>query len=109
MQDFRDYMTHYAIPIVGITKTFGSPNAASRPAELNVDLNHLAKWGGWTAPSKKFINANRPKIRMLKLVDDYEHKVRVFHEEFGQSFQRYYEPEINEVLALTQKWYQGKS
>ena len=64
----------------------------------------LAKWKKWTAPARKFIEANRPKIRMLKLLDDYEQRFIGFHGEFGQSFQRYYESEINEALALIHEY-----
>ena len=103
MQDFRDYMTHYTIPIVGLTGEIGSPEAHAKPAELYVDVVHLAKWGGWTAPSRKFIATRGAKVRMLELVDSYEHRIRQFHEEIGKSFQRYYEPEITEALTLMQK------
>jgi hypothetical protein len=107
MKDFRNYMMHHAIPGIGLNKTFGSPEADSKPAELNIDLEHLAKWDKWTAPSRKFIEANKPEIRMLKLVNDYEQKVIAFHEEFGSSFQRYYEQEISGALALMHEWNSG--
>lgn len=107
MKDFRNYMMHHAIPGIGLNKTFGSPEADSKPAELNIDLVHLAKWDKWTAPSRKFIEANKPEIRMLKLVNDYEQKVIAFHEEFGSSFQRYYEQEIGGALALMHEWNRG--
>lgn len=104
MQDFRDYMTHNTVPILGIAMTLGSQQTSFNAREIFVDLNHLKKGHKWTAPSKKFIEANKPTIRMLKLVDDYEQKVMVFHEEIRGMFQRYYEPVINEALALNQKW-----
>lgn len=104
MQDFRDYMTHHSVPILGISMTLGSTQVNFTPREIFVDLKHLEKAHKWTAPSKKFIEANKPNVRMLKLVDDYEQKVMVFHDEIRQMFQHHYEPEINEALALNQKW-----
>ena len=53
----------------------------------------------------KFLKHFAPsEIRMLKLLDDYEQRFIGFHEEFGQSFQRYYESEINEALALIHEY-----
>jgi hypothetical protein len=101
MQDLRNYMTHYTIPGIGLSETVG---LQPKPPEMNIDLNHLAKWDGWTAPSRRFIEANKPKIRILKLVDDYEQKFIAFHQDFGQSFQRYYEQQINESLSLIQEY-----
>lgn len=101
VQDFRDYMSHYEIPLVDITTRHNS-----HPPELNVDLDYLDEnqWKGWSPTSRKFIDANKPKIRMLKLVDDYEQKVRTFHEEFLQSFERHYDREVNEACALIEEY-----
>ena len=37
---------------------------------------------------------------MRRLVDDYEQKVKVFNEQLGKTFQKYYEHEINGALVL---------
>jgi len=104
MQDFRDYITHYAVPLVTLTLSI---LPESEKCELNVSLDKLANWGGWTAPSRTFIAAHRPTVRIMTLVDDYENKAKTFHQEFVLSFQRYYEKEINEVLALMQESNEG--
>ena len=89
MQDFQNYMIHHEIPGIGLSKTMGLPEADSKPEKLNVDLDSLAKWKKWTTPALS-LSVNRPKIRMLKLLDDYEQRFIGFHEKFGQSFHRYY-------------------
>jgi hypothetical protein len=77
LQDFRHYITHYEIPHIGLKKQFGSL-ADGKPGELYIALDHLALGFNWTSSSRKFIDANKPEIRMLKLVDDYELKLKFF-------------------------------
>lgn len=103
LQDFRNYITHYAIPSIGFTKQFGSTLADSKPGELYVDLAHLEKRFNWSAPSRMFIEQNKPKIRMLKLVDDYEMKARGFTDEFMALFRKHRGQELNEVVSLMQE------
>ena len=103
LQDFRNYITHYAIPSIGFTKQLGLSLADSEPGELYVDLAHLEKKFNWSAPSRKFIEQNKPQIRMLKLVDDYEIKARSFTDEFMAMFRKYRGQELDEVVALMQE------
>ena len=103
LQDFRNYITHYAIPSIGYTKQLGSPLADSKPGELYIDLAHLEKRFNWSASSRTFIEQNKPKIRMLKLVDDYEVKARSFTDDFMAMFRKYRGQELNEVVALMQE------
>jgi hypothetical protein len=103
LQDSRNYITHYAIPVIGFTKQFGSSLADSKPGELYVDLAHLEKRFNWSASSRMFIEQNKPTIRMLKLVDDYEMKARSFTDNFMALFRKYRGQELNEVVALMQE------
>jgi hypothetical protein len=103
LQDFRNYITHYAIPSIGFTRHFGSSLTDSKPGELFVDLAHLEKKFNWSAPSRTFIEQNKPKIRMLKLVDDYEMKARGFTDELMAMFRKHRGHELNEVVALMQE------
>jgi hypothetical protein len=107
MQDFRNYMTHHAIPVIGVPEASVLPEADSKSPELIVDLDHLAKWDRWSIPSRKFIEANRPGIRMLKLVDDYERKIIVFQQELKKSFYRHYGQEIGDALAIIDVLYKS--
>jgi hypothetical protein len=97
MQDFRNYITHRAIPIVEMSYTIlPEPEVC----ELNIDIEKMADWDGWKPPSRRFIEIHKPKVRMLRLVDDYEQKAKAFHEEFVLGFQHHYQSEIDAVLAL---------
>jgi hypothetical protein len=102
IQDFRDYVTHRAIPIVGLTTTVGKQDDCI--SEIEIDLKELAKWRGWTAPSRTYIATQGESIRLLKLVDDYEAKVKGFNERFGELFNQYYEPQITPALTLMREW-----
>jgi len=101
MQDFRNYITHRAIPIVGLAVRFGAERHA---AELNVDLEEMADWGSWSALSRQFIELHKPKVRILKLLDDYEQKAKNFNERLGIMFQKHYESEVNAALLLMREW-----
>jgi len=103
LQDFRNYITHYAIPQIGLTKLFGSSLADAKPGELYIDLDHLETRFNWSAPSRFFIEKNKPQVRMLKLVDDYEAKARSFTDELMATFRKHRGNELNEVVALMQE------
>ena len=103
LQDLRNYITHYAIPHIGLTKRFGSSEADAEPAELYIQLDHLQTRFNWSAPSRSFIEQNKPKIRMLKLVDDHEMKARSFTDELMATFRKYRGCELDEVVALMQE------
>jgi hypothetical protein len=103
LQDFRNYITHYEVPHIGLEKQFGSTLTDAKPGELIIDLDHLASGFHWSAPSRKFIEANKPQIRMLKLVDDYELKLKSFYDELMLSFQKHLGRELGEVRSMMQE------
>jgi hypothetical protein len=73
-------------------------------AEIELrNLEHLASGFHWSAPSRKFIEANKPQIRMLKLVDDYELKLKSFYDELMLSFQKHLGRELGEVRSMMQE------
>jgi hypothetical protein len=103
LQDFRNYITHYAIPHIGLEKRFHASGTGADPGELFIDLDHLESKFHWSVPSRKFIESNKPKIRMLKLVDDYEFKARAFTDELMATFRKHRGKELDEVVALMQE------
>ena len=103
LQDFRNYMTHYAIPHIGLQKQFGSTETDAEPGQLYIDLDHLEASFNWSAPSRKFIETNKPEIRMLKLVDDYGLKSKNFYDELMLTFQKHLGRELNEVRSMMQE------
>ncbi len=102
MQDFRDYVTHRAIPIVGLTTRIGKQDDCI--SEVEIDLKELADWRGWTGPSRAFIATQGERIRLLKLIDDYEFKAKGFNDRFGELFNKYYQPQITPALTLMREW-----
>ena len=103
LKDLRNYITHYAVPHIGFAKRFGSILANTAPGELYVDMDHLETKFHWSSPSRKFIEMNQPKMRMLKLVDDYETKTRCFTDELMATFKKHRGLELDGVVALMQE------
>jgi hypothetical protein len=103
LQDFRNYITHYEIPHIGLSKRFGSALTNAESAELSIDLDHLASGFNWSAPSQKLIEDNKPQIRMLKLVDDYELKLKRFYSDLMLSFQTHFGRELGEIRSMMQE------
>jgi hypothetical protein len=97
-QDFRNYVLHLAIPNIALTYTFEPEKIA-----LNLDLIPLLEWENWTAPARAYIEARKPAVRILELVDAYEEMVKSFHEGFVLSFDTHYKASINEAHSLMQQ------
>lgn len=105
VQDFRNYALHRGIPITGFEFSWSQGQDVSSTVYL--ELSQMEDWGGWKTLSREFISRNKPKVAMDALVDQYEQKAKVFHEWFCLKFQKYYEREIEEVLAMQRKWNEG--
>ncbi len=103
LQDFRNYMTHYAVPQIGLEKRFGSTETDAEPGKVYIDLDHLETTFHWSSPSRRFIEANSPKIRMLTLVDDYGLKLKNFYDELMSTFQSHLGRELHEVRSMMQE------
>lgn len=103
LQDFRNYITHYEVPHIGLNKSFGSSLADAKSGELIIDLDHLQSGFHWSSPSRSFIESNKPQIRMLKLVDEYELKSKNFYNELMQTFQKHLGRELNDVRSMMQE------
>jgi hypothetical protein len=99
----RNYITHYAIPQIGLEEQFGLTGAGVESIELFIDLDHLETSFDWSAPSRQFIESNRPQIRMLKLVDDYELKSKSFYSELMLTFEKHLGRELSEVRSMMQE------
>jgi hypothetical protein len=104
LKNFRNYITHYEIPHLGLDIQLGSFEAGAEPRKLFIELDQLeTNKFDWSVPSRKFIEANKPKMRMLKLVDDYELKSKNFYDELMLTFQKHLGRELNEVLSMMQE------
>jgi hypothetical protein len=98
LQDFRNYITHYAIPQIVLEKKYARTDL--EPKKLFIDLEHLERRFHWSSPSRKFIETNKPQIRMLKLVDDHELKSKSFYKELMLTFQKHLGNELSEVRSM---------
>jgi hypothetical protein len=103
LQDFRNYITHYAIPHIGLKEKIGSAHSNPEPIKLFIDLDHLEIRFNWSSPSRKFIEMNKPEMRMLKLVDDYGLKSKNFYDELMLTFQKHLGRELHEVRSMMQE------
>lgn len=103
LKNFRNYITHYAIPHIGLEHHLCSTGTGIESVQLFIDLDRLETRFDWSAPGRKFIEQNKPQVQMLKLVDDYEMKARNFTDELMATFRNHQGQELNEVVALMQE------
>jgi hypothetical protein len=102
LEDFRNFMLHRSLPLTEMTLDISTSTST-----LYVDLTKMEDWERWTESSRRFITANKPKVSMMRLVDEYEEKAKAFYAWFYPRFQHYYEGEIDAALALQRKWNAG--
>jgi hypothetical protein len=95
LEDFRNFMLHRSLPLTEMTL-----DISTSASTLYVDLIKMEDWEEWKEPSRRFIAANKPKVSMMRLIDEYEEKAKAFYEWFYPRFQHYYEREIDAALAL---------
>jgi hypothetical protein len=103
MHELRNYTLHKSIPITSLQLSL-HPTSGEFDSAIHIDLDRMANWDGWRPAGKAFIEANRPKIRMMVLIDSYEDKIRKFYEWFCLRFQKHYQGEMDGVLALQKGW-----
>jgi len=103
LQDFRNSITHYAIPHIGLEQRVGSTHSEPEPIKLFIELDHLEARFNWSSPGRQFIETNRPKMRMLKLADDHGLKSKSFYDGLMHTFQKHLGRELNEVRSLMQE------
>lgn len=103
MHELRNFALHRSIPFVTMRVSIHAASGSLDSAIL-VDLDKMADWEGWRSEGKAFIGLHRPSIRIRELIDGYECKIREFYEWFCLQFQKHYEKEMEEVLALQKQW-----
>jgi hypothetical protein len=59
MKDLRNYCTHRAVPVPGLSTTFSGGQGRPTVLEnkLTFDRDALLQWDGWTAPAKVYLRA----------------------------------------------------
>jgi hypothetical protein len=103
LKNFRNYITHYAIPHIGLQHQFSTTGTGIETIQLFIDLDKLEMDFDWSAPGRRFIEQNKPQIQMLKLVDGYEIKARSFTDELMATFRKHCGQELNEIVSLMQE------
>jgi hypothetical protein len=99
MHDMRNFALHRSIPITFLQLSL-HPTSGQFDSAVLVDLDKMADWDGWRSGGKAFIGSHRPTIRIMALVGGYEDNIRKFYEWFCLQFQKHYEKEMGEVLAM---------
>ena len=105
VQDFRNYALHRGVPITGFELSWSQ--GEDTVSTVYLDLSQMEEWTGWKPLSREFISENRPKVAMRSLLDQYDSKAKAFHEWFCLQFQKHYDREIDEVLAMQRQWNEG--
>lgn len=103
MHELRNFTLHRSIPITSLQLSL-HPTSGQFDSAVLVDLDQMADWDGWRSAGKAFIGSHRPTIRIMALIDGYEGKIRKFYEWFCLKFQKHYEKEMGEVLAMQKQW-----
>lgn len=103
MHELRNFALHRSIPITSLQLSL-HPTSGLFDSAVLVDLDQMADWEGWRSAGKAFIGSHRPTIRIMILVDGYEGKIKGLSEWFCLQFQKHYEKEMGEVLAMQKQW-----
>lgn len=102
LKECRNYVTHMALPLSSLQQQL-LPTAET--LEIKIDLKAMLdepSWH-WGTSARTFLEQHQPSIRILKLVDEYEGKMKSFYEDFIITFRQYYGSEISEAEDLMEK------
>lgn len=98
IEDLRDYCMHFAPPpVLSELKYTREPARLTTGIKLNADS--LRRFGGWSAPAKKYLSGQGSAVDLLKLVDEYHAKVIAFHKWFNWRVRQLHTKELGNVLA----------
>jgi hypothetical protein len=94
IRELRHYITHRTIPMIQMSHEESGENK-----RLEMDLEKIASWNNWSQLARDFIEASKPAIRILDLVDQYEQTALEFHEYFVQRFYFHYYSQIRDHMV----------
>ena len=98
VQDFRNYVLHCGIPHIALNWEL-----KTEKWKLNLTLTPMLMWNGWTEHARSFIEAHKPAVQILYIVNRYEEIIRSFHEAVFQSFETHYKTPLTEARLLMQQ------
>jgi hypothetical protein len=100
VQEFRNYVLHRGVPQT-VHETELMPEERTR---IYIEFATLAEWDRWSSFSLEFMRQNTPRIRILQLVQDYEHLAIGFHTWFVTDFAKQYAESLKALYELQRKW-----
>lgn len=95
VQDLRNYFLHYELADVAMTVSF-SADGPTYTQVLTLSVETLARWDGWSAPARKYMEEAGETVDTVKAVELYRDRVREFCGWFHQSVLKLFESERNE-------------
>lgn len=84
MKDLRNYCTHRAIPVPGVSTTFsggrGRPSVIAN--RLTFDRDALLESDSWSAPAKAYLNAKEKRFDVGPVIESYVNTASWFFNRF---------------------------
>lgn len=73
IKDLRNFMLHRSIPFLGHTMKMSGLNTESPTVDMQIELSidELLQWDGWTAASKRFLAGYEEKLPLLPVIEKH--------------------------------------
>lgn len=110
MVKLRNYTTHYSIPLPGISTNVSWQGADPllHVNQLQLDRDSLLLFDGWSAPARRFLQAQEEKFDFTPIIERYSSAVRKFYQWFWDEINSRSAEQIDEVLSKAREmflWY----
>ena len=99
VQDLRNYMLHYRLPVVQGQLTIG-PKMESSVLLLR---DKLREWENWSAAAKSYLEDAPEAIRIVDELDAYSEAVSAFQEWLLQAFAALHPEDLEELKRLQEQ------
>lgn len=113
MKDLRNYCTHRAVPVPGVSTTFsggrGRPSVIAN--RLTFERRALLEWDSWTAPAKAYLNAKDEQFDVGPVIESYVNTASRFFNWFVNEINERNAGNKAEFLAAGEayrKWYEDQ-
>jgi len=78
MDDLRNYILHYTVPLVNQRLIITTQPQAKITQTLELDVEELKKWGGWSPESKRYLD-RKTYIDVKQLITSYFELIKAFN------------------------------
>lgn len=103
MQDLRNYITHYKLPLFSATLEWhqsGKNGEGASEQKLILHQEDLLKWDRWSSGSKKYMEKNGKEINLKLSIIEYQKLIIVFYDWFYERVIKLNIKEIRELLKI---------